>query len=125
MPSIVAGLRVATVIGVGTATIAAAIGAGGLGEYIFRGLSMVDTTMILAGAIPAAALALVADGCLAWLEHRLRHRRGVVARPRSRRRRRLALVIVALLAWSVSHADPARASSSARRISPSRSCSAS
>jgi len=63
-----AGLRVATVIGVGTATIAAAIGAGGLGEYIFRGLSMVDTTVILAGAIPAAALALVADGCLAWLE---------------------------------------------------------
>ena len=62
MPSIVAGLRVATVIGVGTATIAAAIGAGGLGEYIFRGLSMVDTTTILAGAIPAAALALVADG---------------------------------------------------------------
>jgi len=46
-------LRVATVIGVGTATIAAAIGAGGLGEYIFRGLSMVDTTVILAGAIPA------------------------------------------------------------------------
>jgi len=75
LPSIVAGLRVAIVIGVGTATIAAAIGAGGLGEYIFRGLSMVDTTTILAGAIPAAALALVADGALAWLEHRLRHRR--------------------------------------------------
>jgi len=65
MPSIVAGLRVATVIGVGTATIAAAIGAGGLGEYIFRGLSMVDSTTILAGAIPAAALALAADGALA------------------------------------------------------------
>jgi osmoprotectant transport system permease protein len=75
MPSIVAGLRVATVIGVGTATIAAAIGAGGLGEYIFRGLSMVDTATILAGAIPAAVLALAADGGLAWLEHRLRHRR--------------------------------------------------
>jgi osmoprotectant transport system permease protein len=75
LPSIVAGLRVATVIGVGTATIAAAIGAGGLGEYIFRGLSMVDSTTILAGALPAAALALVADGCLAWLEHRLRSRR--------------------------------------------------
>ena len=75
LPSIVAGLRVATVIGVGTATIAAAIGAGGLGEYIFRGLSMVDGTTILAGAIPAAALALVADGGLAWLEHRLRARR--------------------------------------------------
>jgi osmoprotectant transport system permease protein len=74
-PSIVAGLRVATVIGVGTATIAAAIGAGGLGEYIFRGLSMVESTTILAGAIPAAALALLADGGLAWLEHRLRARR--------------------------------------------------
>ncbi len=72
LPSIVAGVRVATVIGVGTATIAAAIGAGGLGEYIFRGLSMVDTTTILAGAIPAAALALVADGLLALLERRMR-----------------------------------------------------
>ena len=71
LPSIIAGIRVATVIGVGTATIAAAIGAGGLGEYIFRGLSMVDTTTILAGAIPAAALALVADGLLAWLERRV------------------------------------------------------
>jgi osmoprotectant transport system permease protein len=68
LPSIVAGIRVATVIGVGTATIAAAIGAGGLGEYIFRGLAMVDTTTILAGAIPAAALALAADGALAWIE---------------------------------------------------------
>ncbi len=55
LPSIVAGIRVAAVIGVGTATIAAAVGAGGLGEYIFRGLSMVDSTVILAGAIPSAA----------------------------------------------------------------------
>jgi osmoprotectant transport system permease protein len=74
LPSMIAGIRVATVIGVGTATIAAAIGAGGLGEYIFRGLSMVDTTTILAGAVPAAALALLADGALAWLEHRLTRR---------------------------------------------------
>ncbi|HUR33837.1 MAG TPA: ABC transporter permease/substrate-binding protein [Vicinamibacterales bacterium] len=72
LPSIVAGIRVATVIGVGTTTIAAAIGAGGLGEYIFRGLSMVDATTILAGAVPAAAMALVADGLLAWLEQRVR-----------------------------------------------------
>jgi osmoprotectant transport system permease protein len=72
LPSIIAGVRVATVIGVGTATIAAAVGAGGLGEYIFRGLSMVDSTTILAGAVPAAALALTADGILAWLEQRLR-----------------------------------------------------
>ena len=55
LPSIVAGVRVAAVVGVGSATIAAAIGAGGLGEYIYRGLSMVDTTVILAGAVPAAA----------------------------------------------------------------------
>ena len=72
LPQIISGMRVATVIGVGTATIAAAIGAGGLGEYIFRGLAMVDATTILAGAIPAAALALLADGALALLERRLR-----------------------------------------------------
>lgn len=75
VPAIVAGIRVATVVGVGTATIAAAIGAGGLGEYIFRGLSMVDATTILAGAIPAAALALLADGLLAWLERGLQSQR--------------------------------------------------
>ena len=72
LPSIITGVRVATVIGVGTATIAAAIGAGGLGEYIFRGLAMVDTTTILAGAIPAALLALAADGLLAWAERGVR-----------------------------------------------------
>jgi osmoprotectant transport system substrate-binding protein/osmoprotectant transport system permease protein len=71
LPSIVAGIRIATIVGIGTATIAAAIGAGGLGEYIFRGLSMVDSTVILAGAIPAAALALLADGGLTWVERRL------------------------------------------------------
>ena len=99
MPSIVAGLRVATVIGVGTATIAAAIGAGGLGEYIFRGLSMVDTTVILAGAIPAAALALVADGCLAWLERHLRHRRGSLRAPALIAA--VAVAIIMLLMWSM------------------------
>src|SRR5512132_4001898 len=75
LPSIVAGVRVAAVVGVGSATIAAAIGAGGLGEYIYRGLSMVDTTTILAGAIPAAALALIVDGSLLWLERQLSARR--------------------------------------------------
>ena len=76
LPSIVAGVRIAAVVGVGSATIAAAIGAGGLGEYIYRGLSMVDTTVILAGAVPAAALALFVDGSLLWLEKQLsaRHR---------------------------------------------------
>jgi len=68
---IIAGVRVAAVISVGLATIAAAIGAGGLGEYIFRGLAMVNNQLILAGAIPAAALALLADVTLGWLEKRL------------------------------------------------------
>jgi osmoprotectant transport system permease protein len=73
--AMLAGIRVATVVGVGTATIAAAIGAGGLGEYIFRGLSMVDGTVILAGAVPAAAMALAADGLLARAERWATHRR--------------------------------------------------
>jgi osmoprotectant transport system permease protein len=81
LPSIVAGVRVAAVVAVGSATIAAAIGAGGLGEYIYRGLSMVDTTVILAGAVPAALLALVVDASLLWLEKQLSARR----RMRSRR----------------------------------------
>jgi len=65
---IIAGVRVATVISVGTATIAAAIDAGGLGRYIFRGLRMNDNTLILAGAVPAALMALVADLVLGWVE---------------------------------------------------------
>ena len=68
---IIAGIRVATVLLIGLTTIAAAIGAGGLGEYIFRGLAMVNNAVILAGAIPAAALALLADVGLGWLERRL------------------------------------------------------
>ena len=68
---IIAGIRVATVLSIGVATIAAAIGAGGLGEYIFRGLAMVNNQVILAGAIPAAALAITADTSLGWLEKRL------------------------------------------------------
>jgi osmoprotectant transport system permease protein len=71
---ILSGVRVAIVISVGLATIAAAIGAGGLGEFIFRGLAMVDDRVILAGAIPAAILALVADLGMGWLERRLRAR---------------------------------------------------
>ncbi len=68
---IIAGVRVAVVISVGLATIAAAIGAGGLGEFIFRGLAMVNNSVILAGAIPAACMALLADVLLGWLEKRL------------------------------------------------------
>lgn len=69
---ILSGVRVAIVISVGLATIAAAIGAGGLGEFIFRGLAMVDDRVILAGAIPAAVLALAADFLVGLLERRLR-----------------------------------------------------
>ena len=65
---IFAGIRVATVIAVGVATIAAAIGAGGLGMFIFRGTSMLDYRLILAGAIPAAAIALAADFGLSKME---------------------------------------------------------
>jgi len=68
---ILAGVRVATVVSVGIATIAAAIGAGGLGVYIFRGVAMVDDTLILAGAVPAALLALLLDGVLGLAERRL------------------------------------------------------
>jgi osmoprotectant transport system permease protein len=65
---ILAGLRTATVTCVGVATIAAAVGAGGLGELIFRGVASIDNQLILAGAIPAAVLALACDGTLGLLE---------------------------------------------------------
>ena len=68
---ILAGIRTATIITIGVATIAAAIGAGGLGTFIFRGVAMVSDAVILAGAIPAALLAIVADVLLGWLERRL------------------------------------------------------
>jgi osmoprotectant transport system permease protein len=102
LPSIVAGVRVAAVVGVGSATIAAAIGAGGLGEYIYRGLSMVDTTVILAGAIPAAALALVVDASLLWLERQLSARR------RSRSRGPTIATAVAIAIVLLSSAAAAR-----------------
>jgi osmoprotectant transport system permease protein len=70
--TILAGIRIATVLTIGIATIAAAVGAGGLGEFIFRGLAMVNDQLILAGAIPAALLALGADFVLSVLEKRLR-----------------------------------------------------
>ncbi len=73
-PTILAGVRIATVMTIGTATIAAAIGAGGLGVFIFRGLAAVDSTLLLAGAIPAAFMAVAADRGLEWVEHRLSRR---------------------------------------------------
>ncbi|HYK63205.1 MAG TPA: ABC transporter permease [Bryobacteraceae bacterium] len=69
--TILAGIRVAAVTTIGTATIAAAIGGGGLGVFIFRGVASVDTAQILAGAIPAALMALLADGVLGWIEKKL------------------------------------------------------
>jgi osmoprotectant transport system permease protein len=69
---ILAGIRTATIITIGVATIAAAIGAGGLGTFIFRGVAMVNDALILAGAIPAALLAILADFLLGMLERRLR-----------------------------------------------------
>jgi len=72
---ILAGVRTATVTCVGVATIAAAVGAGGLGELIFRGVASVDNSLVLAGAVPAALLALCADGILGWIEKRLVVRR--------------------------------------------------
>jgi osmoprotectant transport system permease protein len=69
--TIMAGVRIATVTTIGTATIAAAIGGGGLGVFIFRGIASVDTVQILAGAVPAALLALLSDGGLGWIEKRL------------------------------------------------------
>jgi osmoprotectant transport system permease protein len=68
--TILAGIRVATVTTIGTATIAAAIGGGGLGVFIFRGVASVDTVQILAGAVPAALIALLSDGGLGWIERR-------------------------------------------------------
>ncbi len=79
-PSILGGLRIATVIGIGVATIAALIGGGGLGTLIFRGVAMVDSRLLLAGSLPAAMLAIAADFAISRLERRL----GVTTRAGSR-----------------------------------------
>jgi osmoprotectant transport system permease protein len=75
-PTIVAGIRIAAVTAIGVATIAAAVGGGGLGTLIFRGVAMVDTRLILSGALPAALLALGADVVLTQVEKHLARRRG-------------------------------------------------
>ena len=72
MPTIMAGIRTATVIGIGVATLAAYIGAGGLGVLILDGISLTDTNLILLGAIPAAALAVATDMLLGRLEAKMR-----------------------------------------------------
>ena len=71
VPTIVGGLRIATVTTIGTATIAAFIGAGGLGVFLVRGIAMMDKQALLAGALPAAAMALAADEGLEWIERKL------------------------------------------------------
>ena len=81
LPSIIGGLRIATVIGIGVATIAALIGGGGLGTLIFRGVAMVDTRLLLAGSVPAALLAFAADFGISALEKRLLARRGKSGAP--------------------------------------------
>jgi osmoprotectant transport system permease protein len=96
---IMTGVRIATVIGVGVATIAASVGAGGLGTYIFRGVSMVDNELILAGAIPSAVLALIADYLLGVAGY-------AVANDPIRRMRTLAISALALIvaggvSWAV------------------------
>jgi osmoprotectant transport system permease protein len=70
-PTILAGVRIATVTTIGTATIAAAIGGGGLGVFVFRGIAMADTATILAGAVPAALMAIAVDEVLGWVERRV------------------------------------------------------
>ena len=126
LPSIVAGVRVAAVVGVGSATIAAAIGAGGLGEYIYRGLSMVDSTVILAGAIPAALLALVVDGWPALARDAAVGAPPIAVAPRRRPwRPPIAARSCCSSGGARAHAGRAARSSSARRTSPSSSSSAS
>ena len=92
---ILAGVRVATVISVGIATIAAAIGGGGLGVFIFRGISTVNNQLILAGAVPAAIMALVADFGLGWLEKKITQQK--IKQSRSNRR----FTIVGIVAIAV------------------------
>jgi len=114
LPTIMAGIRTATVISVGVATLAAFIGAGGLGDFIVRGLAVNNNALVLLGAIPAALLALSLDRLLQVLERRLRQRRPAVSRVSSRSgqlRSRLriaslvALMLVGGMAWWQSQPD--------------------
>ncbi|MEO8216609.1 MAG: ABC transporter permease [Acidobacteriota bacterium] len=76
MPTIIGGIRIATVVCIGLATIAAFVGGGGLGELILRGVAMVDSRLILAGALPATLLALLADAVFSVVERRLATKMG-------------------------------------------------
>ncbi|MEK6410457.1 MAG: glycine betaine ABC transporter substrate-binding protein [Acidobacteriota bacterium] len=114
MNVIVAGVRVATVISIGTATIAAAIGAGGLGTYIFRGLRMNDNTLILAGAVPAALMALGADFALGWIERV--HSPGTGAAASRAKRWALATCVGVIVAVALFSSMRGLFSSSERRV---------
>jgi osmoprotectant transport system permease protein len=103
LPSILGGVRIAAVVSVGTATIAAAVGAGGLGAYVFRGLATLDTRLVLLGAIPAAALAVAVDALLARVERSRRPARAAVA---------LAVTALVVLAAAAFAARP----SASRRV---------
>ncbi|HEX8721399.1 MAG TPA: ABC transporter permease/substrate-binding protein [Pyrinomonadaceae bacterium] len=94
-PVILAGVRVATVISVGVATVAAFIGAGGLGLLIYRGLRQNDNKLMLAGAIPAALLALAADAGIGFIESRVAARRRAGGAKRGAPARRLAAAVLA------------------------------
>ncbi|WP_187696447.1 glycine betaine ABC transporter substrate-binding protein [Xanthovirga aplysinae] len=107
LPIIMGGIRISTVINIGTATIAAYIGAGGLGDFIFRGIALNDNMMLLAGAVPAAVLALLADYSLGMVEQTLLNRqfqnRRVVDR-RIKLLKRLAILILSFIILSVGFA---------------------
>jgi osmoprotectant transport system permease protein len=87
LPTIISGLRTATAIAIGTATLAAFIGAGGYGERIVTGLALNDRELLLAGALPAAALALVSEALFEFIEAALRRRFGIADADRPARRR--------------------------------------
>lgn len=116
---ITAGVRVATVIAIGTATIAAAVGAGGLGAFIFRGLRMNDPSLVLAGAVPAALLALSADALLGLLERRLgpERRRGAGS---GRRRLALALALAGAAAVALAVTMALRPAGREAGVAPGR-----
>lgn len=102
LPVIMAGIRTAAVIGVGIATLAAAIGAGGLGVFIFQGLAMVNTRLILLGAVPAAGMALVLDAGIGLCQHLASRPRREPARPRGRLVPAVVLAGVAVVGlWGV------------------------
>jgi osmoprotectant transport system permease protein len=127
MPMIVAGIRTAAVVSVGIATLSAFIGAGGLGQFINRGLALANTDLILLGAIPAAVLALIVDGSIAASQWALRRKRSRGSRLRAAidhalRPVALALPVVLIVAGcfayfstSTSFSNPARAPSTANR----------